>query len=81
MRVGLVCPYDWGVPGGVQAHVRDLAERLLSEGHEVSVLAPADQDAVLEPYVVNGGSTLAVRSNGSVARLAFGPRAFARTRR
>jgi phosphatidylinositol alpha-mannosyltransferase len=81
VRVGLVCPYDWGVPGGVQAHVRDLAERLLSEGHEVSVLAPADQDAVLEPYVVNGGSTLAVRSNGSVARLAFGPRAFARTRR
>ena len=27
MRVGLVCPYTWDVPGGVQAHVRDLGLR------------------------------------------------------
>ena len=26
MRIGLVCPYQWDVPGGVQYHVRDLAE-------------------------------------------------------
>ncbi len=25
VRVGLVCPYTWDVPGGVQAHVHDLA--------------------------------------------------------
>ena len=25
MRIGLVCPYQWDVPGGVQYHVRDLA--------------------------------------------------------
>ena len=29
MRVGLVCPYSWDVPGGVQEHVRDLAETLI----------------------------------------------------
>jgi KDO2-lipid IV(A) lauroyltransferase len=23
VRVGLVCPYDWEVPGGVQEHIRD----------------------------------------------------------
>ncbi len=40
VRVGLVCPYSWDVPGGVQAHVRDLAEALIRLGHEVSVLAP-----------------------------------------
>ena len=28
MRVGIVCPYSWDIPGGVQAHVRDLAEKL-----------------------------------------------------
>ena len=42
MRVGIVCPYSFDVPGGVQNHVRDLAEALIRLGHEVSVLAPAD---------------------------------------
>ena len=29
VRVGLVCPYSFDVPGGVQFHVRDLAEHLI----------------------------------------------------
>ena len=83
MRVGLVCPYTWDVPGGVQAHVRDLAEHLLGLGHEVSVLAPVDEpdEAGLEPYVVPAGRAVPVPYNGSVARLAFGPLSMARTRR
>ena len=28
VRIGIVCPYSWDIPGGVQAHVRDLAEKL-----------------------------------------------------
>ena len=44
MRIGMVCPYSWDVPGGVQFHVRDLAEHFIGPGHEVSVLAPADED-------------------------------------
>ena len=39
MRIGIVCPYSFDVPGGVQFHVRDLAEHLIGLGHEVSVLA------------------------------------------
>ncbi len=82
MRVGLVCPYPWDVPGGVMAHVRDLAEALLGLGHEVSVMTPVDDpDAVLPAYVVSGGGALSVPFNGSIARLAFGPMAVARVRR
>ncbi len=83
MRVGLVCPYTWDVPGGVQAHVRDLAENLLLLGHEVSVLAPVDDpdDPGLEPYVVPAGRAVPVPYNGSVARLCFGPLSLGRTRR
>ncbi|MBA3741912.1 glycosyltransferase family 4 protein [Sporichthya sp.] len=82
MRVGLVCPYAWEVPGGVQAHVRDLAEALLALGHEVSVLAPADEDAVdLPPYLASGGRAVSVPFNGSVARVAFGPVTRSRVRR
>jgi phosphatidylinositol alpha-mannosyltransferase len=87
MRVGLVCPYAWDVPGGVQAHVRDLAEALIALGHEVSVLAPADIPdsdtgaTDLPPYVVPAGRAVPVPFNGAVARLAFGPVTKSRVRR
>jgi len=80
MRVGLVCPYTFDVPGGVQVHVRDLAEALLHLGHDVSVLAPA-ADVPLPPYVVPAGRAVPVPFNGAVARMTFGPRSAARVRR
>jgi phosphatidyl-myo-inositol alpha-mannosyltransferase len=81
MRLGLVCPYSLDVPGGVQNHVRDLAEALIGKGHSVSVLAPADDDEALPGYVVPAGRAMPVPYNGSVARLAFGPMSAARVRR
>src|SRR4051794_15406539 len=81
MRIGLACPYTWDVPGGVQAHVRDLAEALIRLGHEVSVITPADDESSLPPYAVHAGKALAVPYNGSVARLLVGPISMARVRR
>ncbi|QGN57371.1 glycosyltransferase family 4 protein [Nostocoides sp. HKS02] len=81
MRIGLVCPYSFDVPGGVQFHVRDLAEYFLAQGHHASVLAPADDDTPLPPYVESVGRAVPVRYNGSVARLSFGPVTAARVGR
>ncbi|WP_431032406.1 glycosyltransferase family 4 protein [Streptomyces sp. P6-2-1] len=81
MRIGIVCPYSWDVPGGVQFHIRDLAEHLIRLGHEVSVLAPADDETPLPPYVVSAGRAVPVPYNGSVARLNFGILSAARVRR
>lgn len=81
MRVGLVCPYSLDVPGGVQAHVMDLARALRRLGHEVDVLAPADDDAEVPEFVTAAGRAVGIPYNGSVARLAFGPVSFARVRR
>ena len=81
MRVGIVCPYTWDVPGGVQQHIRDLAEALIGLGHEVSVISPADDDTPLPDYVVPAGRAVPVPYNGSVARLAFGFLSAARVRR
>jgi len=81
MRIGIACPYSWDVPGGVQQHIRDLAEALIELGHEVSVIAPADDDRPLPPYVVAAGRAMPVPYNGSVARLAFGPLSANRVRR
>ena len=73
MRVGMVCPYSFDVPGGVQAHVLQLAEVMRRYGHHVSVLAPSSPDADLPDYVVSGGKAVPIPYNGSVARLRFGP--------
>ncbi|RLP88789.1 MULTISPECIES: glycosyltransferase family 4 protein [unclassified Micromonospora] len=81
MRIGIVCPYSFDVPGGVQNHVMDLAEALIALGHEVSVLAPADEDSPLPAYVVSAGRAVPLPYNGSVARIAFGPVSTARVRR
>ncbi|MFD7922738.1 glycosyltransferase family 4 protein [Streptomyces sp. NPDC059740] len=81
MRIGIVCPYSWDVPGGVQFHIRDLAEHLVAGGHDVSVLAPADDETPLPPYVVSAGRAVPVPYNGSVARLNFGFLSAARVRR
>lgn len=81
MRIGIACPYSWDVPGGVQAHIRDLAEALIGMGHDVSVIAPADDDKPLQDYVVPTGAAMPVPYNGSVARLAFGPLSASRVRR
>ena len=94
MRIGLVCPYSLEVSGGVQNHVRDLAEELMSRGHFVSILAPGRPISAPKPSVpevitssqravpvTHAGRAVAVAYNGSVARLAFGPRVAVRTRR
>ncbi|HET6625712.1 MAG TPA: glycosyltransferase family 4 protein [Nocardioidaceae bacterium] len=81
MRIGLVCPYSLDTPGGVQNHVKDLAEALIRLGHDVSVLAPSEDEHGLPAYVVPAGRAIAVPYNGSVARVSFGPLVAGRVRR
>ena len=81
IRIGIVCPYGWDTPGGVQTHIRDLAEHLIEEGHYVSVLTPISDDSVKhEDYVVNAGKPISIPVNGSVARVLFGPIASSRAK-
>ena len=81
MKIGIVCPYAWDVPGGVSAHIRDQAETLIEMGHDVSVITPVEDPDSLPPYAVDGGRPRSVPYNGSVARLTFGVKATARVRR
>lgn len=79
-RIGIVCPYGWDTPGGVQSHVGDLAEYLIRQGHYVSVLAPAIDEESLPDYVTSAGRPISIPYNGAVARVLFGPIAFSRVR-
>ena len=80
LRIGLVCPYSWDFPGGVQNHVRDLADFLISNGHYVEVLAPATESEDLPDYVVSAGRAISIPYNGAVARVLFGVGANSRVR-
>ncbi|WNV77435.1 glycosyltransferase family 4 protein [Geodermatophilus sp. DSM 44513] len=82
MRIGLVCPYQWDVPGGVAYHVRDLAETLRGMGHHVEVLAPAEQEEALpDRWFTYAGRTVPVPYNGSMGSVQLGPVTAARVRR
>ncbi len=79
----MVCPYSFDHPGGVQAHILDLARILTERGHAVRVLGPGTPAGAaydLPDYVELGGRTIPLRYNGSVARISFGPTTFLNTR-
>ena len=71
MKICLVSPYDFMHPGGVTEHVRHLSDQLRRRGHDVTVLAPSSRvsDDHGIPGYVRIGRSVAVRSNGSVARI------------
>lgn len=85
MRVALVCPYAWDRDGGVQSHVRSLADTLRARDHEVTVLAPyrskPPQDDGGPGDVRRVAKAFGVPANGSVAPVAFGPVAAALVRK
>ena len=81
MRIGMVCPYSFDVPGGVQSHVLQLAEVMRSRGQDVSVLAPASPHVSLPEFVVSAGKAFPIPYNGSVARLQFSPAVHGKVRR
>lgn len=81
IKIGMVCPYGWDSPGGVQTHIRELTRHLLDEGHQVSVFAPVTNDeSIQEDWLVNAGKPISIPVNGSVARVLFGPIASSRVK-
>ena len=81
LRIGMVSPYGWDTPGGVQIHIKELAQHFIAEGHDVSVISPvSDEDSIVDPWLVNAGRPVPIPFNGSVARVLFGPIAATRVR-
>jgi phosphatidyl-myo-inositol alpha-mannosyltransferase len=75
MKIGLVSPYSWTVPGGVNNHVMSLVRHLEREGNEVYVIAPAGDlrrsQTVIPDRFISAGRSFPVPANGSVAHVGF----------
>lgn len=73
MKIGLVSPYDWHHPGGVNSHLRILARELRGRGHEVRILAPAS-GPVHDEGVITMGRPYPVAAASTVVRISLNPR-------
>jgi phosphatidylinositol alpha-mannosyltransferase len=73
MKIALVSPYDWGVPGGVNRHVFNLSQHFLRRGHDVTVVAPASKRSSEEPPYLHviGHSAISLPVSGSVANISL----------
>lgn len=88
MKIALVSPYDYHVPGGVGKHIAALSGQFRKAGHEVRIIAPSSSEDTPEGEDQQGiyriGRVTPVPGNGSVARITlsspFGSRLSRRVR-
>lgn len=75
MKIGLVTPYVYPLPGGVNDHVGHLYEALRGRGHDVRILtASHGLQRSSEGDVIRIGKGFSVPSNGSMGTVTVSPR-------
>ena len=64
MKIGIVCPYNIALPGGVQQHVFEQAAELRSRGHHVILITPKPRGKILtnDPEVAFLGTSARVKT-------------------
>jgi len=73
MKIALVSPYDWAVPGGVNSHVAHLAAQYAKKGHDPRIIAPASRPVEDEGarLTVVGRQVIGLPAAGSVAHVSL----------
>jgi phosphatidyl-myo-inositol alpha-mannosyltransferase len=81
MKIGLVSPYVYPLPGGVTQHVRYLYENLRLRGHDVRIITSSHGlQRSSEGDVIRIGKGISVPTNGSVGTLTVSPRFISQVR-
>jgi phosphatidylinositol alpha-mannosyltransferase len=75
MKIGLVSPYVYPLPGGVTEHVRYLYEGLRLRGHDVRIITSSHGlQRSSEGDVIRLGKGFSMPTNGSVGTVTLSPR-------
>lgn len=75
MKIGLVSPYVYPLPGGVTEHVRYLYENLRLRGHDVRIITSSHGlQRSSEGDIIRVGKGFSVPTNGSVGTVTLSPR-------
>jgi len=75
MKIGLVSPYDFSIPGGVNNHIASLEEHFTRMGHEVKIIAPSSRPKKTRENwnAIVIGKPVPIRASGSVVRSPVSP--------
>ncbi|HEY8198972.1 MAG TPA: glycosyltransferase family 4 protein [Candidatus Limnocylindrales bacterium] len=75
MKIGLVTPYIYPLPGGVNEHVRYLYDGLRERGHDVRIISSTHGlQRASEGDVIRLGRGFSVPTNGSMGTVTVSPR-------
>jgi phosphatidylinositol alpha-mannosyltransferase len=75
VKIGLVSPYVYPLPGGVTQHVRYLYENLRLRGHDVRILSSSHGlQRASEGDIIRIGKGFSMPVNGSVGTITLSPR-------
>jgi phosphatidylinositol alpha-mannosyltransferase len=75
MKIGLVTPYIYPLPGGVNQHVRYLYENLRLRGHDVRIISSSHGlQRASDGDVIRIGRGFSMPANGSVGTITLSPR-------
>jgi phosphatidylinositol alpha-mannosyltransferase len=81
MKVGLVTPYVYPLPGGVTQHVRYLYENLRLRGHDVRIISSSHGlQRASEGDIIRIGKGFSLPVNGSVGTITLSPRFLSQVR-
>jgi phosphatidylinositol alpha-mannosyltransferase len=81
MKIGLVTPYVYPLPGGVNQHVRYLYENLRLRGHDVRILTSSHGlQRASDGDVIRIGKGFSMPANGSVGTITVSPRFLSQVR-
>ncbi len=81
MKIGLVTPYIYPLPGGVNQHVRYLYENLRLRGHDVRIISSSHGlQRASEGDVIRIGRGFSMPANGSVGTITVSPRFLSQVR-
>jgi phosphatidylinositol alpha-mannosyltransferase len=81
MKIGLVTPYVYPLPGGVNQHVRHLYSNLRVRGHDVRILTSSHGlQRASEGDVLRIGKGFSMPTNGSVGTVTLSPRFLSQAR-
>jgi phosphatidyl-myo-inositol alpha-mannosyltransferase len=82
MKIGLVSPYVYPLPGGVTEHVRYLYEGLRLRGHDVRIITSSHGlQRSSEGDVIRLGKGFSMPANGSVGTVTLSPRYMSQVRK
>lgn len=81
MKIGLVSPYVYPLPGGVTQHVRYLYENLRERGHDVRILTSSHGlQRASQGDIIRIGKGFSVPANGSMGTVTLSPRFISQVR-